>query len=83
MAEIKSGDVDALKAIRKRLNHIKLTVSDLVDEGYFDLVDELKSILELHYRYRFDPQVITGTEREKLKSDCLAWLDEYQKFIEH
>ncbi len=47
-----------------------------------DLVDELRSILELHYRYRFDPQGITTTEREKLKSDCLSWLDKYNiKFV--
>ena len=40
--EISDGDVDDLKATRKRLNHIKLTVSGLVDEEYYDLVDELK-----------------------------------------
>ncbi|WP_294959476.1 dynamin family protein [Sulfurovum sp.] len=40
--DINDGDVDELKARRKRLNHIKLTVSGLVDEEYYDLVDELK-----------------------------------------
>lgn len=44
-----------------------------------DLVDELRSILELHYRYRFDPQGIKTTERDKLKSDCRSWLDKYQR----
>ena len=47
-----------------------------------DLVDELRSILELHYRYRFDPQGIKMTERDKLKSDCRSWLDKYQKFVD-
>jgi hypothetical protein len=42
IGEIKDGDVDELKAVRKRLTHIKLTVSSLVDEEYYDLVDELK-----------------------------------------
>jgi len=42
MEEINDGDVDELRKARKRLNHIKLTVSGLVDEEYYDLVDVLK-----------------------------------------
>lgn len=41
--------------------------------------NELRSIIELHYRYRFDPQGITATERKKLTSDCRSWLDKYQR----
>ena len=48
-----------------------------------DLVAELQSILELHYRYRFDPQGIKITERDKLQSDCRSWLSKYQKAIEN
>jgi predicted GTPase len=40
--EINDSDVDELKARRKKLNHIKSHVSGLVDEEYYDLVDELK-----------------------------------------
>ena len=47
-----------------------------------DLVDDLKSILELHYRYRFDPQGIKTTERARLKSSCQSWLCKYHKSID-
>ena len=47
-----------------------------------DLANELRSILELHYRYRFDPQGIKITERDKLKSNCRLWLSKYQKAME-
>lgn len=40
--EINNSDVDELKETRKRLSHIKSVVSGLVDEEYYDLVDELK-----------------------------------------
>lgn len=40
--EINNSDVDELKAMRKRLKHIKSVVSGFVDEEYYDLVDELK-----------------------------------------
>ena len=46
-----------------------------------DLVNELYSILELHYRYRFDPQGIKIDERARLKSSCQSWLTKYQKSI--
>jgi hypothetical protein len=39
----------------------------------------LRSILDLHYRYRFDPSGIKKTERAALKSGVQAWLDEYNK----
>ena len=44
-------------------------------------IKDLKSILDLHYRYRFDPNGIKSTERAALKSGTLAWLDEYNKFL--
>ena len=42
-----------------------------------DLVDDLHSILELHYRYRFDPQGIKTTHRAQLRSSCQSWLVNY------
>ena len=44
-------------------------------------IKDLRSILDLHYRYRFDPNGIKTTERAALKSDTKAWLDEYEKFL--
>lgn len=38
-------------------------------------INELKGILELHYRYRFDPQGITPAERRRLKSAIRSWLE--------
>lgn len=43
-----------------------------------DSMQPLKSILSLHYRYRFDPRGITSEERSALKSSAQAWLDEWQ-----
>ncbi|MHC4459083.1 MAG: transglutaminase-like domain-containing protein, partial [Planctomycetota bacterium] len=44
-------------------------------------IKDLRSILDLHYRYRFDPYGIKKTERAALKSGTQAWLDEYNKFL--
>jgi hypothetical protein len=46
------------------------------------LMDDLKSILNLHYRYRFDPRGISASEKAALKSDTQSWLDVYHK-LEH
>ena len=40
---------------------------------------DLKSMLELHYRYRFDSNGIKATERARLKSDSQSWIDRYIK----
>jgi hypothetical protein len=42
-------------------------------------MDDLKSILTLHYRYRFDPQGISPAEKEALTSTTRAWLDAYHR----
>jgi hypothetical protein len=42
-----------------------------------DMIEELSSLVELHYRYRFDPQGIKNEEREKLKSAVNSWLTKY------
>lgn len=43
------------------------------------LIEDLSAIVELHYRYRFDPQGINNTEREELKVMIKSWLNRYQK----
>ena len=45
-----------------------------------DLIVELKMIIKLHYRYRFDPQGLNNQERANLKSATESWLIKYQKF---
>jgi len=42
-------------------------------------LDKLGAILNLHYRYRFDPQGINATERETLKTRAQAWLQKYNQ----
>ncbi|OUL20394.1 transglutaminase [Nostoc sp. RF31YmG] len=43
------------------------------------LIDDLTSLVELHYRDRFDPQAIKEAERARLKSAVQAWLVMLQK----
>jgi protein-glutamine gamma-glutamyltransferase len=40
-------------------------------------LEDLSSLIELHYRYRFDPQGIKEPERAGLKSAVQLWLDKY------
>ena len=41
----------------------------------------LKPILDLHYRYRFDPKGITADEKASLKSDVRSWLEQYEEIV--
>ena len=41
-------------------------------------LDELEPIVEIHYRYRFDPNGISPQQRAKLKSACNAWLEKHR-----
>lgn len=40
-------------------------------------LEDLHLIIEIHYRYCFDPLGITTTERERLRSICLTWLSRH------
>jgi hypothetical protein len=42
-------------------------------------IRSLKSILDLHYRYRFDPEGITADESELLKRRVASWLKKYEE----
>ncbi|OUL22349.1 transglutaminase [Nostoc sp. T09] len=44
-----------------------------------DLIEDLTSLVEIHYRDRFDPQGLKEAERAKLKSAVQAWLVMLQK----
>lgn len=42
-------------------------------------MSELHQIIDLHYRYRFDPQGLPQEDREKLKSMIQSWLNEFNQ----
>ena len=42
-------------------------------------MSELHQIIDLHYRYRFDPQGLTEEERERLKLMIQSWLTEFKQ----
>ncbi|MCG6917421.1 MAG: transglutaminase-like domain-containing protein [Deltaproteobacteria bacterium] len=44
----------------------------------FISTESIHSLLELHYRYRFDPQGISPAERSALKSEVELWLAEHR-----
>jgi hypothetical protein len=46
------------------------------------LIDDLKSLLNLHYRYRFDPRGIGAAEKAALMSGTRAWLDAYHSAMQ-
>ncbi|MGL4499535.1 MAG: transglutaminase-like domain-containing protein, partial [Planktothrix sp.] len=43
------------------------------------LINDLSSMVELHYRYRFDPHGINQAEKQKLNEMIESWLNIYQK----
>ena len=47
-----------------------------------DLISELHVIVQLHYRYRFDPQGINELERNQLQSITRSWLARYKNWRE-
>jgi hypothetical protein len=57
---------------------LKNWIERLADDLPRDGMEDLKSILELHYLYCFDPQGITATERMRLKSSIQSWLVKYK-----
>jgi len=42
-----------------------------------NLIKELPGIIDLHYRYRFDPRGISSAERNLLKASIKSWLKRY------
>ena len=48
------------------------------DLNNLPLLDELNFIIQMHYRYCFDPQGISDREREQLRKACQAWLERYK-----
>ena len=46
-----------------------------------DLITDLQVIVQLHYRYRFDPQGLNELERNQLRSITRSWLDRYEQWL--
>ena len=47
--------------------------------GAARLMVELESLLNLHYRYRFDPKGISPADKEVLTSGAQSWLKAYHE----
>ncbi len=59
-----------------RLHHSPLPISE-TNLNQTQMLEELRAIVKLHYRYRFDPQGLNSTERAELKSCTQSWLNKY------
>ncbi|ABW30239.1 transglutaminase domain-containing protein [Acaryochloris marina] len=60
------------ETVRKWLGRLEQELPDAY-------MSELHQIIDLHYRYRFDPQGLTEEEREKLKLMIQSWLSEFKQ----
>ena len=88
-AKVRTGADSEFYLIAARLGELGFarhpgeTLSNLiarVEESQPPLVaiKPLQSILELHYRYRFDPRGISSAERSALRSNVQSWLEEHR-----
>jgi hypothetical protein len=87
-AELKPGANSEFYLIEKKLGESGFrrnpweTLSrwiEKIEESESSLVstESLRSILELHYRYRFDPVGITQAEKSELESKVRSWLTQH------
>lgn len=88
-AEVRSGADSEFYLIAARLGelgfarHPGQTLSNLIariqeSQPPLIAIEPLQSILEIHYRYRFDPRGISAAERSALRSDVQSWLEEHR-----
>jgi hypothetical protein len=88
-AEVRLGVDSEFYLIAERLSELGFvrhpgeTLSQLIarmEEGQPSSIstESLQSILELHYRYRFDPKGISPSERSTLRYNVSAWLKEHR-----
>ena len=86
--ELPSGADSEFYLLAERLSELGFvrrpgeTLSNLlkrIEEGQAPLpsTEVLHSLLELHYRYRFDPKGISSSERSKLRAEAESWLDDH------
>ncbi|EKV01314.1 hypothetical protein Lepto7375DRAFT_3477 [Leptolyngbya sp. PCC 7375] len=68
-----------LKLRRRPAENLQHWMERLTQKLSVAQVEALKPIIQLHYRYRFDPEGIDATERNQLKKLSQAWLESYFK----
>ncbi|MBD2387034.1 transglutaminase domain-containing protein [Cylindrospermum sp. FACHB-282] len=69
--------LNELGFIRNPSESLKNWIQRLKEELSPSQVDDLTSLIELHYRDRFDPVAMNETEQAKFKSAIQSWLDKY------
>ena len=82
------GNDSEFYAIEKRLNELGFTrhhweplprwFQRINTAQTTSLTDSLPAMAFLHYRYRFDPNGISESERKILKSNVQSWLDQHK-----
>ena len=70
--------------VRKRTETWSDWLAILVQNKQFppDLITDLETIVQLHYRYRFDPQGISELERKQLRSITRSWVVRSKPWLE-
>lgn len=67
-----------LKLRRRPTENLQHWLERLTEKLSIAQVEALKPIIQLHYRYRFDPEGIDAAERNQLRSLSQSWLDSYR-----
>ncbi|NEZ54588.1 hypothetical protein [Adonisia turfae] len=67
-----------LKLRRRPAENLQHWMERLTEKLSVAQVEALKPIIQLHYRYRFDPEGIDAAERNQLRSLSQSWLDSYR-----
>lgn len=67
-----------LKLRRRPAENLQHWMERLTEKLSVAQVEALKPIIQLHYRYRFDPKGIDAAERNQLKELSQAWLERYR-----
>ncbi|MEM9487454.1 MAG: hypothetical protein AAGA83_27625, partial [Cyanobacteria bacterium P01_F01_bin.116] len=67
-----------LKLRRRPAENLQHWLERLTEKLSVAQVEALKPIMQLHYRYRFDPKGIDAAERNRLRSLSQVWLESYR-----
>ena len=67
-----------LKLRRRPSENLQHWLERLTEKLSVAQVEALKPIIQLHYRYRFDPKGINAAERNELRSLSQSWLESYR-----
>ncbi|MDY6804566.1 MAG: transglutaminase-like domain-containing protein [Cyanobacteriota bacterium] len=67
------------ESLKEWTDRLKESFQDKLSDS--DLIKELPGIIDLHYRYRFDPHGISSRDRDLLKYSIQSWLKRYKQLI--